>query len=139
VGGNQLAREYTGRSIVTRVQEIPQTWGRARHNDEVRGKDIMREKLRAEKVGDGKGKMGGNVLEELQRQKQEASDISAQKATWKVERDRKEKEAMEEGKGYGDLITEQIWEVWNWGKGRAEGLKEKDEEVVQREGKEGKD
>jgi hypothetical protein len=34
---------------------------------------------------------------------------------WKQKRDQREKEALEEGKGYGDLIMEQIWEVWNWG------------------------
>jgi hypothetical protein len=35
---------------------------------------------------------------------------------WMEKRLRKEKEALEEGKGYGDLIYEHIWEVWNWGK-----------------------
>ena len=35
---------------------------------------------------------------------------------WKEKRMREEKEAMEEGKGYGDIILDQIWEVWNWGK-----------------------
>jgi hypothetical protein len=35
---------------------------------------------------------------------------------WKPKRDEREKKALEEGKGYGDLIMSQIWEVWNWGK-----------------------
>ena len=50
---------------------------------------------------------------------------------WKKKRDEKEKEALEEGKGYGGLIADQIWEVWNWGRGKAEDIKGKDEEVVE--------
>jgi hypothetical protein len=56
---------------------------------------------------------------------------------WKTKRDRREKEALAEGKGYYDLIADQIWEVWNWGKDKAEDIKEKDEKVV-KEGKDGK-
>jgi hypothetical protein len=52
---------------------------------------------------------------------------------WKKKRDEKEKEALEEGKGYGGLIADQIWEVWNWGRGKAEDIKGKDEEVVEEE------
>lgn len=39
-----------------------------------------------------------------------------EKPEWKEERGRREKEAEEEGKGYGDLIIDQVWEVWNWRK-----------------------
>lgn len=45
---------------------------------------------------------------------------------WKERRLEEEKKAIEEGKSYGDMIFEQIWEVWNWdkkGKG-ADGKKE---------------
>lgn len=35
---------------------------------------------------------------------------------WKERRLREERKALEEGKGYGDLILDHIWEVWNWGK-----------------------
>jgi len=33
---------------------------------------------------------------------------------------REEREALEEGRGYGSLIVEQIWEVWNWDKEKDE-------------------
>lgn len=49
---------------------------------------------------------------------------------WKAKRDQREKEALEEGRGYGGLIMDQIWEVWNWGKDKAEEVKEIDEKVV---------
>ncbi|KAB8239219.1 hypothetical protein ETB97_012024 [Aspergillus alliaceus] len=35
---------------------------------------------------------------------------------WKERRLREEQEALDSGKGYGDLIKEHIWDVWNWGK-----------------------
>jgi hypothetical protein len=35
---------------------------------------------------------------------------------WKEKRLREEQKALDEGKGYGDLIMDHIWEVWNWGK-----------------------
>ena len=42
--------------------------------------------------------------------------LGGEEEGWMEKRLRKEKEALEEGKGYGDLIYEHIWEVWNWGK-----------------------
>jgi hypothetical protein len=38
---------------------------------------------------------------------------------------------LAEGRGYGGLILDQIWEVWNWGQVKAEEVKEIDEKVVQ--------
>ncbi|KAJ9663265.1 hypothetical protein H2201_005709 [Coniosporium apollinis] len=39
---------------------------------------------------------------------------------WKERRLREEQEAIDEGRGYGGLIMDQIWEVWNWGKKKEE-------------------
>ena len=35
---------------------------------------------------------------------------------WKERRLEEERKALEEGKGYMDMIVEQIWDVWNWDK-----------------------
>jgi hypothetical protein len=35
---------------------------------------------------------------------------------WKAERLQEIKEDVAEGKGFGDMIMDQIWEVWNQGK-----------------------
>ncbi|KAJ5558444.1 hypothetical protein N7535_008655 [Penicillium sp. DV-2018c] len=45
---------------------------------------------------------------------------------WKERRLREERKALSEGKGYGDLIQEHIWDVWTWGgkDGKGEGGKE---------------
>ncbi|KAF2225816.1 hypothetical protein BDZ85DRAFT_178694, partial [Elsinoe ampelina] len=37
------------------------------------------------------------------------------KEGWAEKRDREIREKFEEGKGIGDVIWEQVWEVWNWG------------------------
>jgi uncharacterized protein YdaU (DUF1376 family) len=39
-----------------------------------------------------------------------------EKEGWKERRLEEERKALEEGKGYMDMIFEQVWEVWNWDK-----------------------
>lgn len=50
---------------------------------------------------------------------------------WKERRLREEQKALDEGKGYGDLIMDHIWDVWNWGK---PGDQKKRDEIARREG-----
>lgn len=56
--------------------------------------------------------------------------MGSEGADWKQKRDEREKKALEEGKGYGDLIMDQIWEVWNWGK--TDGDEEKKDESLKK-------
>ena len=96
----------------------------------------------------GKEEREGKVLKELERKEDErvqAAEKEKEKERglvekiwmgsegedWKAKRDQREKEALEEGRGYGGLIMDQIWEVWNWGRDKAEEVKEIDEKVVQ--------
>ena len=158
LGGNQLTWEYTGRSFMDRmkarmmsIQELggdglPEKakimQGRLREERE-------RERLRKEamqevytnpgKEENAESKERG-VLEEVRKKKEENERrergiiekvwLGGEGPDWKAKRDQKEREALEEGRGYGGLIMDQIWEVWNWGKDKTEDLKEKDEEVV---------
>ncbi|EUC33266.1 hypothetical protein COCVIDRAFT_84508 [Bipolaris victoriae FI3] len=46
---------------------------------------------------------------------------------WKEKRLEEERKALEEGKGYGDLIMEQIWDVWNWDKKKGKDNESKKE------------
>jgi len=61
-----------------------------------------------------------NADQELQRLKSETAPVTehvqSQRDAWKVQREQEIKEDIEEGKGFGDMIMDQIWEVWNWGK-----------------------
>lgn len=64
----------------------------------------------------------GEELEKLKaRQSQEKGVVDrvwmgGESAGWKERRLREEQKAIEEGKGYSDLIMDHIWDVWNWGR-----------------------
>lgn len=65
-----------------------------------------------------------HAKDELQRMGKEGQagavteEILGRREAWKIQREREVKEELEEGKGLSDMITDQIWEVWNWGKGK---------------------
>lgn len=44
--------------------------------------------------------------------------VGKQKKDWVRERDEEVKDALDVGKGLSDMIVDQIYEVWNWGKKR---------------------
>jgi hypothetical protein len=93
LAGNQVAREYTGRSIADRIYGI--------------GAVHTPPRVETPQVG-----VGRDVKDQLREQ---AERDVREKAVWKRQRDAREKEALEDGRGYGGIITDQIWEVWNWG------------------------
>lgn len=157
VGGNQLAQEYTGRSILTRIKEvgapqprritIPAPDNAIHHSltSRVSGSTIGREADRsnAEPFGESKTNLTTRILVEVQKKKSEEEHKSVLsetrgKSQWKKERDDREKEALEEGKGYGDMISEQIWEVWNWGKDKTTSDTEDGKLIEQNKYPEGK-
>ena len=97
---NHLIRESTGRSIWQRVmlqqndpciQSVPTT-------SRSLAAEIQAQSRRPESPKDH---VGG-----LHKQREE----------WKTQRKKEIEEEIEEGKGFGDMIVDQIWEVWNWGK-----------------------
>jgi hypothetical protein len=155
LGGNQLTWEYTGRSFLDRCKarmQAIQSMGdgslpekakitQVRLREERERRERMQavfanpvvEKEKLEKVE-------SKVLDEVRRTKEEDERkergvlekvwLGGEGDDWKAKRDKREREALEEGRGYGGLIMDQIWEVWNWGKGKGEDVREKDEEVV---------
>lgn len=58
------------------------------------------------------------------------SEDEGQSQDWKSERLREEREKLARGEGYGSLIMDQIWEVWNWGDKNVETVKQKDVKVL---------
>lgn len=152
--GNNLVREHTGRGIVDHVNHrmnvlvAPYSTGvPAGRAQEVQ--KILREEKAARlaaiqaEAQNGKGKLSAEqegkvqaALRELAEAKEKAGGVLEKvwmgdaKEDWRAKRDREEKEALEEGRGYGGLIMDQIWEVWNWGRDKVEEVKEEDEKVV---------
>ncbi|KAK4219633.1 hypothetical protein QBC37DRAFT_265444, partial [Rhypophila decipiens] len=131
---NQLAHEYTGKSIVARSNE---RWGailsagaslpsQAEKNRQL----MLAEKERLRRV-----KEGLPLLTSLEEEKQKAEEkkgvltkvwMGDEKEDWKEKRLEEERKALEAGKGYSDLIVEQIWDVWNqtWRGGKKDEKKE---------------
>lgn len=100
---------------------------------------ILEQKIQGRLFEDRHGSDG--VLAEIERLKEEEKEkkrslvqkvwMGSEGPDWKAKRDEREKEALEDGRGYGGLIMDQIWEVWNWGKDKNEEVKAKDEEVLE--------
>lgn len=62
--------------------------------------------------------------------------LGDEKPGWKDRRAQAEKEALERGEGYGDLIRRQISEIWGTEEKKAEELREEDERVVREQKRE---
>lgn len=56
--------------------------------------------------------------------------MGGEKEGWKERRLAEEQKKLDQGEGYGSMIMDQIWDVWNWGEKKTEELKEKDEKVI---------
>lgn len=86
------------------------------------------------------------VLEEVRRMEEREKEkgllekvwMGGESEDWKAKRDERERKALEEGKGYGDLIMDQIWDVWNWGQTKTEEIKKIDENIIEEKKGEGK-
>ncbi|KAK3936539.1 hypothetical protein QBC46DRAFT_394822 [Diplogelasinospora grovesii] len=126
-GLNQLAWDYTGKSIYQRSNE---QWAKV-----LKPLDPLPEKAQATKLRMEAARAAREAampaaeraaLEEARRQKEEQREqerrgalgrlwMGGETEGWKERRIEEEKKALESGKGYADLIIDQIWEVWNQG------------------------
>lgn len=77
-------------------------------------------------------KQGGSLLEE----KAKEIWMGGETAGWRERRLKEERERIANGEGYGDMIMDQIWDVWNWGQKKTEELKEADEQVLKKQQRE---
>lgn len=138
---NHITRERTGRSIVDRLEAriTSSSTQRPRASPGIfsdlpsdRAEEIQA-RLRAAR--DAQLRDAGLTTEEIEKLKarQQQDKGVAQRIWmgneadgWKERRLREEQKALDEGKGYGDLIKEHIWDVWTWGK-KEESEAENDE------------
>ncbi|KAF7596716.1 hypothetical protein BBP40_000144 [Aspergillus hancockii] len=129
---NHITHQRTGQSIVDRIQArissprsiVPDGLPSERALEIQARLRAAREKQIRE------GNLVGEELEKLkarQRQDQGVAErvwMGGETEGWKERRLREEQEALDAGKGYGDLIKEHIWDVWTWGKKDGEDKKE---------------
>ncbi|KAF8848208.1 hypothetical protein BDZ45DRAFT_291936 [Acephala macrosclerotiorum] len=156
-GANNCSKEWTGVSMLQRIQNrvnafedsgLPpkalEMQKRLKEEKEWRdrqmngfGKSLEGKEGKEVKAGELRGVLAEvekkRVQEEKEREERgilEKLWMGQEGEDWKAKRDQREKEALEEGRGYGGLIMDQIWEVWNWGKDKNEEVKEIDEKAV---------
>jgi hypothetical protein len=91
---NYLVRDSTGRSIMQTDEAYTQASDAIRLE---RQEALLASKERA------------NIAEQVEATKQ---------AKWAQERNQEVQDALDVGKGFGDIIIDQVYEVWNWGKKR---------------------
>ncbi|RAL59290.1 hypothetical protein DID88_007003 [Monilinia fructigena] len=137
IGGNHLAYEYTGVSMMNRIQNRITAFSNIELSE--KAKETQRkireaqEKKRMEENGKFSAKIiefqdqnakrgvlealekrstGGSAVNKVEEERKESVLekiwLGGEGKDWKEKRDQKEKEALEAGKGYGDLIMEQI-------------------------------
>ncbi|KAL1649121.1 hypothetical protein SLS58_001693 [Diplodia intermedia] len=117
VAAEHLARERTGRTILQRIGGGLDTAA------------VREMQLRAREEREAVLRQQGRAQTQTQTQKEEEDDagvlqrvwMGGEKEGWRERRLKEEREAIEEGRGYGDLIMDQVWEVWNWGRGNKGG------------------
>lgn len=136
--------EYTGRSIPESLHsmalrksktELPSD--RAREVKALLQQERDRQRATGIQIEHGKeGETTRALREKMELEKKERGVLEKlwmgeEGSDWKKKRDERERVALQEGKGYADLIMEQIWEVWNWGRDTMEDVKKEDEKVVE--------
>ncbi|KAK2753154.1 hypothetical protein FQN54_007980 [Arachnomyces sp. PD_36] len=126
LSSNHITRERTGRGITEHLSSFSSNSFSTIPNNE--RAEAVRARLRAEK------ELKGETLGLKDAEKEKAGEqrnvvekiwMGGEEEGWKEKRLKEEQKALDEGKGYGDLIQEHIWEVWNWGKSGEEEKKKK--------------
>lgn len=122
LSANHLTVERTNRSILANVfpSALPTPTAQA----------IAASNARAREMEGQREKQGlNNIAERVW--------MGGEKEGWKERRLREERERLAEGEGYGDMIKDQIWEVWNWGRRDETGeeARERAKEEAEKKGK----
>lgn len=130
---NQLAFDYTGKSIVQRSDDRwAKILGTTAGSSSIL--DPLPEKAKQTKLAMEAARAQREALlpeeerrrlEETRRKREDGKKglisriwYGGEDEDWKKKRLEADKKAIEEGKGYGDIIMDQIWDVWNQEKGK---------------------
>ncbi|KAJ9618983.1 hypothetical protein H2203_008799 [Taxawa tesnikishii (nom. ined.)] len=115
---NHLYREQSGKSILQTIRpsNLLKASAGAENLPTERAREFQRQ-LKEQR--EAQLRQEGRPVPPLAEEKQGVLEqvwMGKEKEGWQVKREKEVQEAMAQGKGYGDIIMDQIWEVWNWGK-----------------------
>jgi hypothetical protein len=123
-GVNQLAYDYTGKSIYTRSNE---RWARILAAgdplpEKARQNKALMDAERARREAAPSEEQRGRTNEQSERGLVGNIWMGGEREGWRKRRLQEEREALESGKGYGSLIMDYIRDAWHQGlKGRENG------------------
>lgn len=126
-GANEVSREQTGISMVDRIGQrlARSTSALPPQAVELQQRRLKEERERTRKIQDAQRiSFSDNKFQPSTNQEAPADQkkppgfwhkvwMGGEDDNWREERLKKEREALESGKGYFDLIKDQVWEVWN--------------------------
>ncbi|KAL1882700.1 hypothetical protein VTK73DRAFT_1612 [Phialemonium thermophilum] len=130
MGLNQLAYDYTGRSVTQRSAD---RWGRLLQPldelpERARANKALMEAERARRTAALPEEKRQAAEAELQRRLEARENakrgffqrlwMGNEQEGWQERRQEEDRKALESGKGIGDIIMDQISQVWNQGKGK---------------------
>ncbi|KAI1000518.1 hypothetical protein K3495_g7676 [Podosphaera aphanis] len=125
IGGNQVSREQTGISMIDRIGQrlassIASLPPKALEIQRRAQDERLKLAIQAEKQNIDRHSATPTQQETGSSGLLRKVWMGSESENWKEERLQKEREALESGKGYADLIMEQVWEVWNGEKKKPE-------------------
>ncbi|KAL4797897.1 hypothetical protein BDV19DRAFT_386931 [Aspergillus venezuelensis] len=153
VSANHITYERSGRSIMDRIQGKLEREKVGVNTEEgkkgswtlpsERAMEVQkrlredRERIIREEYGEDSGEMKRLRGQEERKKSAEKGVVNrvwmgGEEKGWMERRLEEERKALSEGKGYGDLIKEHIWDVWSWGE--KEGKDGRDRREGKREG-----
>ncbi|KAL4948581.1 hypothetical protein BDW69DRAFT_90737 [Aspergillus filifer] len=154
VSANHVTYERSGRSIMDRIQGKLERGDKEKEKEKGSGARTWslpseralevqrrlredRERIIREEYGEDSEEMRRVRGEEGRRRDGEKGVMQrvwmgGEEKGWMERRLEQERKALSEGKGYGDLIKEHIWDVWSWGE--KEGKDGKDRREIKKEG-----
>lgn len=127
VSANHLTHERTGRSIIDRLEgRLSRGTGISELPSE-RAQEIQA-RLRATREKQlREGGLSRDEVERLRARQEQDKGIAervwmgGEEEGWREKRVREEQKALAEGKGYGDLIKEHVWDVMSGGSDKKDG------------------
>lgn len=120
VSGNHITQERTGRSIVDCLESrISRDPGPISELPSERAQEIQMRLRAAREKQLREGGLSQEKMEKLRARQEHDRGVAervwmgAEEEGWKERRVRDEQKALAEGRGYGDLIKEYVWDAWS--------------------------
>lgn len=130
VSANHLTQERTGRSIMDRLESRLSRGVRVSELPSERAQEIQARVRASREKQLRDGGLSEEEIEKLRARQVQDKGLAervwmgGEQEGWRERRIREEQQALAEGRGYGDLIKEHVWDVWT---GKKSGGKDGEE------------